>query len=261
MSRSVELFEASSAANSIEPQRELVLRRLLGVDYEEAVESLIGRFWYDPETGEDAIVHILSGNIRVVNGVPFPGGFHHVPSAELMWPFVKDEESGEVVCTTRVVDTNGRENLYPAEPFFAQVVIGGTKKMLTKRPKKSGGVTRVVPAENTIFPMAYDAYAVLKAIVIALDNRDCSRDELRVVRHHSGEEQARAVYWGRVPMIDGESEMTIKIVTDLLSDKIITAMPIPSETKSLLLREDDMWRMILSGQGNISITEGGSDGA
>lgn len=77
----------ASAESAALQQCEETLVSLLGrVDYEYAKDSgLVDMFYFNPETGRDGLLHVLSGDMQKgPNGAVVVEGFHHEPSAEVM---------------------------------------------------------------------------------------------------------------------------------------------------------------------------------
>lgn len=212
------------APTSIPAEREAVLRRLLdgptgGIyhNYDSAKElGLIDMFEYSPDTGRDALVHMLSGEEKIGDeGAEVVQGFHHEPSGTHgphEHPSTVDREhlEGKKARSRRVYEE------YPFEPYQARVVVAGREKM-TAQTDSQTGETRISHARNNMYPNEYDALPILQAIRIVLQNRDPEED----VPTHKG----RRIVEGFAPMIDNKSLMKIRIVINS-EGKVVTAHPI-----------------------------------
>ena len=214
--------------------REAVLHKLLGVDYDYATSSgLVDVFYYNAETGEDALVHTLAGDYKP--GTTIPRGFHHGPSAEAVWPTVRREDGTEQV-VTRVEESS--KPRYRMEPSFDRVTIGGLQKVIPQQ--KPNGEWEAVRIRQGMFPADYDSLAVMQAIRIARDTRDPSKD---VVKETSKQQQV-IITEGQAPLIDGKSFMKIRLVLDASTGKVITAMPKTRGKPIMQLTEQQMWEHI-----------------
>jgi len=210
--------------------REGVLRELLPIDYDYAQETgLIDRFYYDPDTGEDGLLHTLAGNLRTGPGGAFVAeGFHHEPSAELVWPSVMTED-GNAQSVTRVSrehlegannDTRQEFREFPLEPYRARVAVNGLMKYTIHRNQKTGEAS-LAPAKNSMFPKEYDALAVMQSIRIAQDTRDRSKD----ISSKNVEGRDVLVAEGSAPLMNDEKQMQIRMIMDAETGKIMSAMP------------------------------------
>lgn len=223
-------------------EREAKLRDLLVTDYEHAKETgLIDAFYYDPVTGEDAIMHILAGDSRQDdNGNSVYEGFHHEPTGEMIWG--QDPETGEP--QTRVdreaVSSSPSQKRrkyreFPFEPYLGKVDINGVPKLRVGEPKKEGGLDRI---DNSMFPKEYDALAVMKSIKQALDSRDKSKDE-------TSDKNERPTLINKhafAPMLDGESSYQVLLVIDEETGKVVTAMPTPKSVGIMRLSREAIRR-------------------
>jgi hypothetical protein len=212
---------------AIPPEREAQLRRLLDDpygpeygygNYEYALESgLVDLFYYDQESGEDGLVHVLSGVVRHgPNGAMAPEGFHHEPSA----PYGSTEPDKTKVDRTHLEGLRSDKRRfyqeYPFEPYMAHVDIGGARKVSAQVDDKTGQ-TIIVETKNNMFPKEYDALAVLQAIRLAWENQDEASKKVQP--------NGKVVVIGYAPMIDGESLMKIRLVLDPVTHKIKSAYP------------------------------------
>lgn len=220
--------------------RDRALQELLGVDYEYAHEAgLINDYYYNPDTGEDGLMHILGGeNFIDESGVRVPRGFHHEPSGRAVW--VYDSKGNEVEKADTYVDRAHLESKnskqkrdfieLPYSPYQGRVVIDGLKKMTWSKDRKSGE-TVLVETNNGMFPKEYDALAVMQAVRIARDSRDKSKDKVDL-------DNRVIVAISQAPMLDGESQMAIKLVLDLDTGKVVSAYPIVSRKPMKLERAE-----------------------
>ena len=209
-------------ATPIPTEREAWLHEMLGTDYEHAEElGLVDQFVYNPETGSDALRHILSGEvIRKQDGTITVAGFHHEPSAGPDTYVDRSHLEGRVNNPSKSRTSGGR----PFEPYNAIPVIGGRPKQKLNIDKESGEVS-LAPAISSMFPKEYDALAVIKTVVGARDTRDKTKDVIT----QSGNIRTE----GHWLMIDGSTLMKVKLVLQPGTEKIITAMPLTRSYMSL----------------------------
>lgn len=205
------------------------LKGLLGVDYDYAHESgLIDMFYYNPETGEDALLHTLAGEVlHGKNGEKIAHGFHHEPSGANVWA-AQDILLDDAMPRTRVDRTHleklsaSKRKEYkevPYEPYKAKVFVDNLKKL--GGGKSSGNDTpKVVEAKNGMYPKEYDALTVLQTIRQAYLNR---KEAVASTDHEGRRVMVSESY---APMLDGESLLKIRLVLDLESEKIRTAIPL-----------------------------------
>jgi hypothetical protein len=217
--------------------RETTLRKLLGVDYDYAMNSgLVDMFYYNPETGEDGLVHTLAGDYKP--GTTIPRGFHHGPAAEAVWPTVRLEDGTEQV-VTRVEPSSRPRPLM--EPSFDFVTIGGLQKVIPQQDKH--GKWKEVRVRQGMFPSDYDPLAVLQAIRIAKDTRDISQDVVRKMKGAETHTRSEIIITeGQAPLIDGKSFMKIRLILDAVTGKVITAQPKTRGETIMGLDEEQMWR-------------------
>lgn len=233
--------------------REAALRQLMpSYDLQYAKDAgLIDMFYYNAETGEDGLLHTLSGAMETQSdGLTMPQGYHHEESGEALAAKVRLED-GTVVPDTRVdrthiADLNAKKRRqfaeHPMEPYTAQVVIGGFRKMSIHR--NADGTKKVTPAKNSMFPRQYDALGVLQAIRLANENQDPAS-----VRETFDEASGMGtiIVEGNAPLIDGETPMRIRIVKDQETGKILTALPIMPHNPGLMkLTEEEVVRHMLT---------------
>lgn len=211
-----------------------------------ANSKLLGRFYYDEATGRDALVHILGGEIKVSkDGAMVPKGFHHRASGEALWGHERKAD-GEVVPLTRVDQVVNAEGA-PAErqrmePYVAHVAVNGQVKTMLRKTSKPRR-TVIETGKSSMFPDEYDALTVMKAISIAYDNTDATKDKLQQVPGFA----PLIMKEGTVPMIDGKTPMTIRMFIDQASQKIVAAMPLLKGQQSMNLSENDMWHYLTYG--------------
>ncbi|HSW99344.1 MAG TPA: hypothetical protein VLF71_05940 [Candidatus Saccharimonadales bacterium] len=219
--------------------REGRLRDLLGVDYDYARSSgLIDLFDYHPETGEDGLIHILAGDLDTGDGaVAIPGGYHHEESGRL-WGTVTGE-NGEERPATRV-DRGHMESgnsahrkkfrEHPAEPYIARVAIGDRPKMALS---PDGGV---VPTNNAMYPKEYDPLAVMQAVRMAYEGADIANGRPSVDDHG----RPVIIADGQATLIDGASEMTVRLIINAENKRVETAFPLTNGKAIMGLSEADM---------------------
>ncbi len=198
--------------------REAALRRLLGTDYEFAhQQGLTDIFTLDPEKGQDGLMHVLTGHKAFdAAGMTTVEGFHHEPSSlHVHTRALTDHLEGANNAYRR------QYRQFPFEPYNAQVAIEGYEKRRAEQTDSGAESKRVA---NSMFPKEYDTLAVLQAIKQAYGNRE--PDGLVA-------ENGNIVTTGTAKMLDGTTDMKIRLILDSESGKIITAMPI-SKTGSVL---------------------------
>lgn len=177
-------------------QRDTAAHQLLGLDYEYAVENgLIDMFYLDAKTGDDGFRHVLGGvETYDSNEGVIPMGFHHEPSSS--------NPSQTFVDRDHLAGANSQKRKeyreYRFEPYLAQTVIGNYEKK----------------SKSTMFPKEYDALATLFAIKQA-------RDSFEQINEKDG----FMVGIGHATMLDGRSQMDIRMVLESASGKVVTAYP------------------------------------
>jgi|GEM_PF-1249317 len=209
--------------------REATIKDLLGMDYDYAKEGgLVDMFYYDPATGEDGFMHTFGGNLRTTpGGLVEAAGFHHEPSGEVMWPQTLNPNTGEVQAPTRALrehleslNNKGKEPYreHSLEPYRTQVAVGG----LTKYAQlKKGDEVVMAPARNSMFPKEYDVLPVLQSI------RTAMQDPERTVQSATNDEGIPVtVVQGNAKLMDGKTDMPVRMVLDAEHGKIRTAIPI-----------------------------------
>ena len=211
--------------------RDIALYELLGTDYEFAHNSgLINLFYYNPDTGEDGLMHTLGGEYYVSqDGTRIPSGFHHEPSANVSW--VYDSNGERIEKPTTHVD---REHLKPESeesnakhrkrflelpynPYSARVIIDGLRKMTHFYDPKTGERTLTI-TDNGMFPKEYDALAVMQAVKQAVEGRDKTKDVIDL-------ERGTIVATGESVLLDGKTKMHIRMILDAKSGKVKSAFP------------------------------------
>lgn len=208
-----------------------VIRSLFPYDWPYVEESgLLDDFYYNPINGEDALTHILTGNIESSpNGSFTVGGFHHAPSAELLWAPLMNSD-GDVLLPTRVDEdhlqtANSRERRkyrkYPGDASYSRVVINGLSKVASQVNPKTREV-EIIPVSNGMFPTDHDALAVIQKIRYAYHNLDPAKQE--VVVTPEGPRLLKNI--GTMPLLDGKTMLSVMIIMDSKSKKIMTAYPL-----------------------------------
>lgn len=204
--------------------REDVMKQLLGTDYEFAVENgLLDQFYFDPETGEDGLLHTLTGDVveHSEKGI-LPGGFHHEPSAQDDLTYVdRDHLEHKSSRNTREF----RE--WPYNPYAAHVVIGGFRKVRVKENSETGA-REVHDANNSMFPKEYDALTVLQAVKLASENIDHSKDR---------DAGNLIITEGLAPRIDGGT-MKVRLWIEKKTGKIASAFPPTSTGRKQFTRDE-----------------------
>ncbi len=206
---------------------------LLGPDYERAVRTnLLDCF----AVSDGAIQHILCGEIKEIdaNGAAVVGGFHHLPSAQ------HAEGTGEIWPD----ETNDPASGDDTRPYATLVMIQGhLKKSLRRAPQSRHTIQ--VPTLNSMFPRALSPLEVLEMIRQAYFSRNRASEVI--------EGPNRVVSLGVAPETERSSAMAIKIVWDLLSEKIISAVPeLPAEEKARV-RHMYNWQQIVPAAGRIAL--------
>lgn len=218
--------------------REEKVRQLLGTDYEYARDSgLLDIFHYDPETGEDGLMHVLSGEVvQSPDGFIVARGFHHEPSARLMQEGLDIREEHKTKDITPPVDelpSKLRRDFRRGdfEPYKAYVQIKGRKKLDLASLERGDDDPHL--SASGMFPEEYDPLTVLQTIKIARDNRDITKDKIGHLPHHRriGNYEARAPLLNADPtksmdeiLADPRTSMKIRLIMDK-EGKIISAYP------------------------------------
>lgn len=203
-----------------------VARDLLGPDYDFAVQSgLTDMFYLDPSRNEDGLLHTLTGDVLTgEGGTILPGGFHHEPSSRDGQTFVeRDHLEGRNAKSMREY----RED--PFSPYSAHVVVEGFRKTKTTTNAETGEST-VHPAKNGMYPKEYDALAVMQTVRNALANRDTSRDYI------AGD---TIITEGYAPMLDGQSQMRLRMCLDQETGKVISAYPMVARGSDKMKLDED----------------------
>lgn len=210
--------------------REEQLHKLLPYDFEYAEKSgLVDMFYYNPETGEDGLTHTLAGNVvSGEGGASLVEGFHHAPSGELVGPIKVEETSGKVLTTgvdaehVATLRSKKREAYkhYPLEPYRAKVAVAGLTKYAIREDTKTGEKS-IAPAKNSMFPDEYDALAVMQAVRQA-------KDDPNGTEYLSKDDRGQdiIVSEGNATLMDGKTQMPIRVMLDPATRKVKTAIPI-----------------------------------
>lgn len=221
----------SIGAEVTQENRSEVIRSLFPYDWPYVEKSgILDDFYYNPETGEDALTHILTGNIvSSPSGGFVVGGFHHAPSAELLWAHSTNED-GDVLLPTRVdedhlLTANSAERRKykknPGDAWYGRVIINGLRKVASHINPATQEV-EIKPILNSMYPDDHDALAVVQKIRYAYHNLDVSRQQEVVTP--DGVRLIRNI--GTMPLLDGETMLSVMIVMDPESKKIMTAYPL-----------------------------------
>jgi hypothetical protein len=230
---------------AIPAAREASLRQLLpGTDYDDAVRlGVVDMFEYNPETGEDGLVHTLAGIITPgEDGAYVLEGFHHEESGNQHWGRVPGDSRYATRVETEHLETEPgskrrRYERFPAEPYLGQVAIGDRPKYTFVDDPKGGG-KKLVRTNNTMYPQAYDGMAVLRTIQVAYEGRDPRQDQPAV----SQKGEPVLVNTSSAPMIDGKTPMEIRLVMNAETGRIKTAVPIIRGSKpgAMKLTDDEL---------------------
>ncbi len=221
----------------VDAQRELKLRALLGTDYEFAEQSgLIDMFYYDSETGRDGLMHALVGEqLESDTGEKMVQGFHHETSVAVL------DEAGISDGLTHVdrshldgANSRARSEFAerPFEPYKARVVINGKPKKTWHIDPQTNEPT-IINTKNVMYPKEYDSLAVLKTIEAAYGSRDVT-SEKRVASSHG---EVIEVY-GEAPLIDAHASITLRMILDPDTEKIISAYPVPTPESRMRLTNE-----------------------
>lgn len=218
-------FESASERLFME-HRDVVLHDLLATDYEFAKDSgLLDKFYLDPKAGQDALLHILTGDIETNDtGGIIPGGFHHEPSARDGLTYVERDH----IEHRRKADARDYIEV-PYNPYAAQIVIEGFRKTRHTKDGITGELTPR-PVNNGMFPKEYDALTVMQAIWQALETRDTSKDR------QSGK---YIITEGRAMLLDGETTMKLRLCLDEETGKVISAFPTSLTKSKMRLTNED----------------------
>ncbi|HMS23292.1 MAG TPA: hypothetical protein PKB09_00610 [Candidatus Saccharibacteria bacterium] len=227
------------AETSVSVERDENLRRLLGMDYNYALDSgLLDIFARDSDTGDDGALHILTGiSKETPNGGEVVEGFHHAPSAELVTnkgEMQKTYVSGPVMGSIAAKRRNEYVR-YPFGPHNKHVVIEGRPKLSADDDGSQG----LKFARNSMYPDEYDPLAVLETVKYAYDSRDPEED---IRSERQGE--VRFVNESTAPLIDGlnddgtpKTPLRIRLVMDE-DHKIISAIPVSRPNILKLTKEE-----------------------
>ncbi|MES2971742.1 MAG: hypothetical protein V4702_05470 [Patescibacteria group bacterium] len=185
--------------------------------------GLVDAFFYDETSGEDGLLHVLSGEmVAGPDGASLPMGFHHEPSAIDSRTFV-DRQHLELEVSSS--DHRRRYREFPYEPYPAHVVIEGLRKV--RVATADDGTKEIAPAKSHMFPKEYDPLAVMKTVVAARDNRDTSTDVL-------DPENQVIVARGSAIVLDGQTKMDIGLILEPASGKIRSAFPANRKESGLM---------------------------
>lgn len=221
-------IQAMSASDRLFIQHhDTVLRDLLGTDYEFAHDSgLTDMFYLNPETGEDALTHILTGDVLTGDdGALLPGGYHHEPSSRDGSTFVDREH---------LARRNSRESRdfreVPYNPYAAHIVVEGFRKTANTRNAETNELT-ARPINNGMFPKEYDALTVMQTIRQAVESRDPSKDRRN---------DTLLVNESEVTLLDGQTTMRVKFWLDIETGKVVTAFPTNMSKSRMKLSKDEI---------------------
>lgn len=226
----VPTFTSPAAANlaphlnspeAVIASREELLHDLLSpADYAHVKETGLDKlFQLDPETGRDALRHIFKGEL--IGERRTPSGHHHRDQTEKANPLTSIDE---------VVDRAGNPIPRPLmEPYRAFVTVDGQEKARNLFNKATGKMESV-RGMNSMWPDEYDPYMIMNTIKRVVENSDEKQDVI----------QKKGDKWyynliGKVPLIDGTSEMAVKVHLDFDTMTVITAYPLPNQTDNLNL--------------------------
>jgi hypothetical protein len=233
--------QAQPRTPELTPEREALLQQMLGTDYDYAKQSgLIDVFDYDPATNQDGLLHILTGDMEeTAGGVPIPSGFHHEPSAQAGGSVVSGEVPSAQVDRSHLEDANSEHRKKyrerPAEPYLAQVAIGGQPKM--EFVKNAEGTMQAVRAKSAMYPQEYDALAVMQSVRQARDTSEGLNGRVSV----NARGETVIITNGTAKMIDGVTDMPIRLVLNPKNMRVKSAYPIVKGKTGLMnLTEDQM---------------------
>ena len=211
-----------------ETSREEFLHRLLGVDYDYALESgLIDVFYYNPETNEDGLAHVLVGDEALsANGSREVSGYHHESSAARADTYVDYQEM-----ENKSAKRKREFRTAPFNPYSAFVVVRGFEKQVL-HPDNSRGKGGLVRASSTMFPREYDALSVMQTIRLARDRRDRNNDEVT--------DDGLIIANSFMYLLDGQVTVPIRLVLHSETDKVITAFPLFRRQDLLTMDKDEI---------------------
>ena len=194
--------------------RELLMRELLGVDYDYAVDSgLLNQFQVDPSRNVDGVQHILTGQVTRQNGTTIAEGFHHEPSARDPRTYVERSHLDKMR-PGQALDYAE----YPYEPYMTKTIIEGSPKGVAK--EQPDGTIEITYSKSAMFPRQYDPLTVLRTVVQARDKRTVDADKL-VMR----DDKQVLVNDTEVALLDGQTMMPLRLLMDPETKQIITAFP------------------------------------
>lgn len=213
-------------------EREALLRTALSpLDYEEVKATKLDELFHiDTETGADGLRHILTGELS--GATRMPSGYHSREGSKHSLP---DENGEPLTRVEKIVDENGNTIERPLwEPYRAEILVDGQKKMALKFNKKTGQ-REVTSASHSMFPDEYSAFMVMRTVKLARENADPALDTFQKTRSGGW----YYVTTGNVPMIDGKTNMTVKVITDFDTMKVITAYPVMKTSERMNLTSED----------------------
>ncbi|HSX29909.1 MAG TPA: hypothetical protein VLE73_05125 [Candidatus Saccharimonadales bacterium] len=228
-----ERYSAPQAYRLVSDETPQVAQLFNAADYGQILQKgWLDQFYRDPQSGEDALRHILVGEVKHGEHGTYSTGFHHEPSGRMLWD--KKDAEGKVVASPTYVDRNhegageGKYAEYPYEPYVGKVAVGGVRKFIVQR-NADGTPSGLTPAKTDMFPKEFDPYMVVKATVEARDKRNREKDKLIV--NANGVKVIRTE--GTFPLVDG-TPMRIRLILDADTGKIKTAMPVITNKPGLM---------------------------
>jgi hypothetical protein len=119
----------------------------------------------------------------------------------------------------------------PFEPYQAVVALSGIPQAIAER-RNDAGESTALPKNSSMFPAEYDGLGVLRMVVQAKNTRDVTTDQ------HAG--TGRLLAHGYVPLLDGKTQMKIRMYIDEKTGKIINAHPLVKPENEMNLSDADV---------------------
>lgn len=226
-----QLLDQQSRMAELQARREAVMHNLLiPSDFLFAERTgLMNQFYIDPVTGEDGLLHMLSGSEATGPDGSIVYGGYHLESAS--------QDSNLTRVNTNHPEVNSRKHRnrfvrFPFEPYQAHTIIGGYEKSTLHLDLNTGEYS-VVPSKSQMFPEQYDALAVIRSVIQARDNRNRFNDKIvpgtmNPNTYSIVNDEATTI------MLDGKTPMKIRLILDASTQKIISAYPLANRVSEMM---------------------------